>query len=490
MNILVTAAEVAPYAKVGGLADMTGALPKAWGAAGHDVKVVLPMYGTIDADKYSLTQLEGELTVPFAGHTEQATVLEGKLPGSDVPAYFIRSADYYDRPGIYGYHEGFEDNDRRFIFLCSAAFELAKALNWSPDIIHAHDYHTAMMMPMLKITRQSDPHFANSAGVFTIHNMAYQGTFDPQRAMTFANFNPDEFYSGCWHEQDGAFNAMKSAIMFADKITTVSPTYAQEIQWTPEGMGLQSSLQARGSDLIGLLNGIDPSVWSPEIDPFIPVPYSLDTIEKKIIAKTALLKEGGLTDAAIKHDLPLFGMVTRLTEQKGLSLIIDSLEEFVADNRLRIAVLGSGEKRFESYFNDLSRRYPNNVLVGTGYNEPLSHKIQAASDYYLMPSKFEPCGLTQMFALAYGTVPVVRAVGGLNDTVHEYDPVTFTGNGFTFSRYLSGDLRDTINRALRVYKQRAHWDRLRVNAMSSHHWISATAEKYVEVFQWAKERYS
>lgn len=489
MKILVSAAEVAPYAKVGGLADMTGALPKAWGDSGNDVKVVLPMYGTIDSETYGLTQMEGDLQVPFAGRTEQATVMTGFLPDSEVPVYFIRSSDYYDRPGIYGYHEGFEDNDRRFIFLCAATFELMKALNWSPDVIHAHDYHTAMMMPMLKITRQSDPLFAQTAGVFTIHNMAYQGTFDPQRAMHFANFNQEDFYTGCWHEQDGAFNAMKSAIMFADKITTVSPTYAQEIRWTPEGMGLQGALQARGSDLLGVLNGIDPSVWSPKTDTFIPVPYSVDTIEKKQVAKKALLLEGGLTEADVSLNLPLVGMVTRLTEQKGLSLITETLEKFVSENRIRFALLGSGEKRFEEYFNELSRKYPKNVLVGTGYNEPLSHRIQAASDYYLMPSKFEPCGLTQMFALAYGTVPIVRSVGGLNDTVFEYDPVSFTGNGFSFQRYLAEDLQSTMERAFRLYEKQPHWTKIRQNAMASNHWISETAAQYVQVFQWAKERY-
>lgn len=489
MKILQIAAEMAPYAKVGGLADMTGALPRAWNEAGHEVVPILPLYGTIDMERFGITKSDLTLTVPFGSWTEYATVYTGTLPGSDVTVYFIRSSEYYDRPGIYGYHEGFEDNDRRFIFLSCAAFELAKALNFQPDVVHAHDYHTAPAMPILAVRYRHDPFFAHTGSVFTIHNMAYQGMYDPQRAMEFCGFPANELYHGSWYEHDGVFNAMKAGIMFADKVTTVSPTYAQEIRWTPEGMGLQGALQARGADLIGVLNGIDSSVWDPSIDPQIPVSYTEQTLAKKEACKRGLLLEVGLTLEQAREPIPLVGMVTRLTEQKGINIVTEVLENFIAEGRMRFIMLGSGERRFEQYFRDLSARYPDKVFVGVGYNEPFSHKIQAGSDLYLMPSKFEPCGLTQMFALAYGTVPIVRAVGGLNDTVQDYDPITFTGTGVRFHRYHADDLAKAIDTGLRLYRRDPHWNRIRLNGMSQDNSIERTAQHYIEVFGWAKERH-
>lgn len=487
MKILLAAAEVSPFAKVGGLADMSAALPKAWRALGHDVIVILPLYGTIDTERYGLTKRDMLVEVPFGGWTEYATVWQGMLPGSDVPVYFIASSDYYERPGIYGYHEGFQDNDRRFIFLSRAAFEVARALGFAPDVVHAHDYHTAPMMPMLKVHYRHDPFFAETAGVYTIHNMAYQGMFDPVRAMEFCGFDPSEFVVGSWYEHEGAFNCMKAGIMFADKITTVSPTYAQEIRWTPEGYGMQSALQARGADLIGVLNGIDTDEWDPSTDADIAVRYTAQHLEKKEANKRALLLGFGLSDQEAARDLPVIGMVTRLTDQKGISLITQCIEEFVATDRCRFVMLGSGEKRYESFFQELAYRYPANALVGVGYNPPLSHRIQAGSDFYLMPSKFEPCGLTQMFALTYGTIPIVRATGGLADTVQAYDPIAFTGTGFRFQRFAADDLRHALETALRTYKREPHWTHLRQNAMANDFSIATAGLRYLEVFGWARD---
>jgi starch synthase len=488
MNILVVAAEVAPFAKVGGLADMASALPKAWANDGHKVAVVLPKYGHIDASEYGLRKVFDSLTVPFGQWNEYASVWTCPMPGApDVPVYFVESTEYYDRPGIYGYHEGFEDNDRRFLFLSCAAFELCKALDFAPTIVHAHDYHTAPCMPLLKVRFRHDPFFQHTRGVFTIHNMAYQGMYDPARAMEFCRFPVEDFYHGSWYEQDGVFNCLKAGIMFADKVTTVSPTYAQEIRWTPEGMGLQGALQARSAHLLGILNGIDPTEWSPALDTHIPVNYSAATVERKEISKLALLRSFGLDEAVLQQDLPLIGMVTRLTDQKGIPIVAEVLEEFVAAGHCRFVMLGSGERKYEEYFLELARRYPNNALIGTGYNAPLSHLIQAASDYYLMPSRFEPCGLTQMFALAYGTIPVVRATGGLADTVVQYDPVSFTGTGFRFAGYTGEALRSTMYDALRLYKRAPHWDAIRANAMAQDNSITTCARRYVELFGWAAE---
>ncbi|MCU0329878.1 MAG: glycogen synthase [Candidatus Kapabacteria bacterium] len=487
MNILLVAAEVSPYAKVGGLADMTSALPKAWQADGHSVTVVLPKYGAIDAKAHGLEKTDLTLAVPFGAWNEYASVWKAQLPGSSVPVYLIGSEDYFERPGIYGYHEGYEDNDRRFIFLSKAAFELAKALGMRPDVIHAHDYHTAPCMPLLKVIYRHQPEFAGTRGVFTIHNMAYQGYYDPIRAMDFCGFPMEDFYPGAWYEQDGAFNCLKAGIMFADKVTTVSPTYAQEIRWTPEGMGLQSALQARGADLIGVLNGIDTDEWSPANDPFLALPYDVDSIEKKQVLKSILLAEHGCYPHNVDNDLPLIGMVTRLTEQKGISIFFNAIQAFIERNACRLVVLGSGDRAAESRLRELAAAYPSNVIVHTGYNNALSHQIQAASDFYLMPSKFEPCGLTQMYAMAYGTVPIVRAVGGLADSVTAYDPVTFHGTGFRFSAYTAEACAAAIADALRVYRREPHWTHIRRNAMDTDMSITRAARRYVEVFGWTLE---
>lgn len=488
MNILLVAAEVSPYAKVGGLADMASALPKAWSAAGHDVRIMLPLYGTIDKELYGLQKLDMLVAVPFGSWTEYAEVWLGTLPGSDVNVYFIRSSDYFDRPGIYGYHEGFEDNDRRFIFLSKAAFEVAKALDFRPDVIHAHDYHTAVCMPLLKVQYLHDPFFAHAAGVFTIHNMAFQGHFDPLRAMEFCGFAPSDFYTGCWYEHEGCFNAMKSGIMFADKVTTVSPTYAQEIRWTTEGKGLQGALQERSADVVGVLNGIDTQEWDPSSDRHIALTYTSESLERKLANKLALLREVGFADTDQNDDLPVMGMVTRLTEQKGLSILTHALPLHLREGSFRLVVLGSGEHHAESMLRDLEHRSPHLVRYVHGYNEPLSHRVQAGSDFYLMPSLFEPCGLTQMFALRYGSVPIVRGIGGLADTIEEYDPITFRGTGVRFYDYSAESLSDALWRAKRLFRQEPHWTHVRRNAMSVDNSIVHTAERYLEVFSWAQEK--
>jgi starch synthase len=488
MKILQVAAEMAPFAKVGGLADMTGSLPKAWSAGNHTVLPVLPLYGNIDRTKYEIEQTDLLIPVPYGTWTEYATVFKGKIPGTSVDTYFLRSADYFDRPGIYGYHEGFVDNDRRFIFLCRAAFELARALNFKPDIIHGHDYHTAPLMPMLSIHYRSDPFFEHTASVYTIHNMAYQGVYDPQRAIEFCGFRPQDFFPGSWFEHNGAFNAMKAGIMFADKITTVSPSYAEEIRWTEEGFGMQPVLQQRTTDLIGVLNGIDLHSWSPEVDADIAVPYNHSTLEKKAVDKRALLLLSGLSLGKAAEPIPLVGMVSRLTEQKGISLVADVIESIIEAKRLRFIILGSGEKYFEDYFRGLAQRYPEHVFVGIGYSEPFSHRIQAGSDFLLVPSKFEPCGLTQMFAMSYGTVPIVRAIGGLNDTVQDFDTQTHTGTGIKFREFEAEGLRGAIERALGLFQQEPHWARIRRNAMDQDFSIERTAKQYVEVFNWAREK--
>ena len=490
MNILVVAAEVAPFAKVGGLADMTGALPRAWSEDGHHVAVMLPLYGTIDIEHFGISKTDHVVRVPVGYWSEYAEVWKGFLPDSSVPIYFLRSSEYFDRKGIYGYHEGFEDNDRRYLFFCRAAIETAKAIGFQPDVVHAHDYHTAPCMPMLATLYRDDPFFARTAGVYTIHNMAFQGMYDPVRAMEFGGFPPSEFYPSSWFEHHGSFNAMKAGIMFADKVTTVSPTYSQEIRWTAEGMGLQGALQSRAADLLGVLNGIDTSIWNPTCDTHIAVPFDAHTLHKKSINKRALLLEVGLTADEPAAHLPVIGMVSRLTEQKGIPIMMRGMWDVLERRRARLVVLGSGMREYEDFFHRAEERFPDLVRFVKGYNEPLSHRIQAGSDLYLMPSQFEPCGLTQMYAMAYATVPIVRSIGGLADTVRHYDRASGDGTGVRFHDYDEAAVNYALDYSLGLYEDEPHWTQIRTNAMAQDNSIGVAARQYLEVFSWARERHA
>jgi len=487
MTILAVAAECAPFAKIGGLADVVAALAKQWNALGHDVRIVLPKYGCIDCERWRIEPTRQIISIPIGWWHEYARIWRGVLPETDVPVYFLESRDYFDRPGIYGEQdEGYTDNDRRFLFLSRAAFELAPVVDVAPDVVHAHDWHTAWTMAFLKTHYRHHPHFSHAAGVFTIHNIAYQGISDPQVILPLAGYPLDGF-AGSWFEHSGAVNAMKIGIMFADKITTVSPTYAREIRWTSAGMGMQHYLNIRGGDFIGILNGVDYTEWDPQRDPSIAVPYSIETLADKDRNKEALLEES-VPPHERTLEIPILGMVSRLTRQKGIELLLGCMEQFIRTGRVRFAILGSGEYRYEHALHRLGRRYPTRVLIYTGYNAGLSHHLIAGSDYLLVPSLFEPCGLTQMYALRYGTVPIVRATGGLADTVEDYDPLTGQGTGFTFREYSVAAFAATIERALRYYHDPVHWDRIRRNGMLKDFSAMKSAQRYLEVFRWALEK--
>ncbi|MCS6807537.1 MAG: glycogen/starch synthase [Bacteroidota bacterium] len=488
MNIILTAAEVFPFAKVGGLGDVCGALPKDWERLGHNVIVIMPKYANIDVHRWNIQPTDIIVAVPIDWWTEYARLWKGYLPGTGVPVYFLENADYYDRWGIYGNPEGFYDNDRRFIFLCRAVFETAKTLNFRPDVIFANDYHTAFTMPMLKIHYRMTEFFGRTAGVYAIHNMVFQGHFDPYRAMTFAGFGMREFYQGSWFESYGVVNSMQVGIMFADKITTVSPRYAYEVRYTHEGYGLQGVINARGADFIGILNGVDYSVWNPETDDKIYAHYSVNDLSGKLTNKYRFLKDWGIHENDMRDDMPIIGMVTRLTDQKGMPLVEQALERLLYHYPVRFALVGSGAERYERFFQYIRHKYGNRALVYIGYNDVLAHRVEAASDIYLMPSLFEPCGLNQMYSLKYGTVPVVRAVGGLADTVSEYNPHTGEGNGFVFYEYNAGDMGYALHRAIEYYFQKDHWLRIIRNGMLANHSSLLCAQRYIDVFYWALEK--
>ncbi len=486
MNIVLASAEVFPFAKAGGLADVSGYLPKEWEALGHRSLIVMPKYGDIDVEKFKLKPMNLTIAVPMGSWTEFGQVWSATLPDSTVPVYFIESADYFDRKGIYGNPDGFTDNNRRFVFLSRAVFELAAALNFKPDVILANDYHTAFTMPFLKIHYRDHQLFRDTVGVQSIHNMAFHGVFEPQETLYLAQIGMDQFYSMSWFEFHGALNTLKAGIMFADKITTVSPTYALEIRYSDQGHGLQNVLLERAGDLIGILNGVDYNVWDPETDKSIYVNYTTDSVEKKWENKYEFLRRSNVHESEVYADMPLIGMVSRLTDQKGFDVVRDAIEYLLHIYPIRFTLLGSGGREYESYFRDLNLRMHPRTLIQIGYDEQLSHRIEAASDIFLMPSRFEPCGLNQMYSLKYGTIPIVRRTGGLADTVHEFDAESGTGNGFLFDDLSVQSLVDVIGRALNVYYNKAAWKMAMRNAMTADNSARKSAKAYLEVFEWAR----
>ncbi len=487
MNIIIASAEAAPLAKAGGLADVATSLAVQWKKLGHSPIIILPKYAFINPHEYGFKPTFLTLYVPIGNWVEFAHLWAGKIPGTDVPVYLIENRDYYNRLGIYGEDGEYPDNDRRFIFFSRAVFEAAKAIDFTPDIIHAHDYHAAFSMAFLKSHYRFDPRFSKAAGVYTIHNLAYQGWFDPKRALFFAQIGMEQFYPGSWFEKNGAVNAMKVGIMFADKITTVSPTYAKEIRMSYYSEGLQNELNLRGADLIGILNGADYDLWDPEKDDALYSKYTKDYLQGKLCNKRRFLRENGIENGD-SPDLPLIGMVSRLAEQKGIDLIMNKLEWALNENMFRFALIGSGEKRYEDFFKYISWKYPDKTVIVIGFDEKISRRILASSDFALLPSRFEPCGLTQMYALKYGSIPIVRETGGLKDTVKEYNYRNGTGNGFLFWQYNADDMLYAVRKALDIYKQEPHWSIIRRNAMSENFSAQKSAMEYIKVFQWALEK--
>ncbi len=486
MNILLVSAEVSPYAKTGGLADVTSSLPRQWQKYGQNPIVVMPKYSFIDTAKYGFKPTGLKLNVPMGFWEEYAWLWSGKLPDSDVPVFLVENDSYFGRKGIYGDPHEYFDNDRRFIFLSRAVFEAAKALDFTPDIIHAHDFHTAFSLAFLKSQYRHDLRFFNTAGIYTIHNLAYQGKFNPHRIMEFAGFGISEFYPGSWFEHYGVVNAMKTGIMFADKITTVSPTYAKEIRNPYFGEGMHNVLNHRGAELVGILNGADYDEWNPGLNNTVIHPYSVESLGIKESNKKALLDEFGIVEDGL--DLPVIGMVSRLAEQKGLDIIFPIIEKYLLDKKFRFVVLGSGEQRYVDHLNYLNEKYPGIAIVYIGYDNDLAHRIFAASDFIFVPSRFEPCGLTQMYAMRFGALPIVRKTGGLADTVREYNSISGEGNGFVFLHYNSEDLAFAIDRAIAMYKVEPYWNLARKNAMLEDYSVTVSALEYLNLFKWALEK--
>ncbi len=476
MRVVMLSPEVYPYAKTGGLADVLAALPPALAAAGVEVTVCVPGYRS--ALRAAGTPAPGpRLYAPIASRMEAAEIV--RVPGAPVPTVLLRADRYFDRDGLYG--EGgqdYPDNAERFAFFCRAALEWLRAEREPPDVLHVHEWQAALAPAFLRATAALYPELGRVRTVLTLHNLAFQGRFPADHwhvlNLDARYFVPEflEFY--------GEINFLKAGMVFADALTTVSPRYAAEIQTPAFGEGLDGVLRARGAALRGILNGIDDAVWDPATDPQLPARYRVGDLAGKARCKRALQAELGLD---VGDDAPFLGVVSRLAEQKGFDLLAVALPPALEAWDAELAVLGSGEERYERWVHELEARFPGRVGARVGFDEGLAHRIEAGADVFLMPSRFEPCGLNQLYSLRYGTVPIVHATGGLDDSVAEFDPATGTGTGFKFTPYTPDAFLAALERALRTRRDPALWARLIANGMAQDFSWSRAAAEYRALYE-------
>ncbi len=461
LKICYVASEVAPLAKVGGLADVSAALPKALGVAGHDVRVFMPLYRDIKAAPADFEPVAAVQDVPvrLGARSYSFSLYTTPVGGDALTVHCVHCPDLYDRPGIY---TSDADEAQRFLLLSRAAFEACQRLGWAPDVIHCNDWQTAVMPLLLRTTYSWDQLFAGTKTVLGIHNLGYQGVFAsaqlPEMGLEdgLSLLDSDDLRAG-------RVNLLKVGLTYADALTTVSPTYAQEIQTPAFGAGLDALLRHRRADLRGILNGIDTDEWDPATDRFLPHRYTLESIGDKAKNKAHLLEELNLDG---DPSAMLFGMVTRLTSQKGIELVQAAVPGFLGRRNARLVVVGTGEPDYERFLNELQEHFSDRVCFYQGYNNELSHLVEAASDAFIMPSQYEPCGLNQMYSLAYGTVPIVRRTGGLADSVVLYDPDTGDGTGFVFDHYLPSALEWALESAFDTFGRPEQWAQLVRNGMS------------------------
>jgi len=477
MKILYAAAEVVPFAKTGGLADVAGALPKVLAGLGHDVRIVMPLYGSIDRVKYGLHPATDIFHIPLGKESVAVSIEESEyIPG--VKIYFVDNASLYDRPALYGY----PDDDHRFVTYCRALLEMLPRLGWKPDIINCNDWHTGLVPVYLKTLYADSPELCDIGTLYTIHNLAYQGLFPPE-VMDLAGL-PWELFTWNQLEYWGKFNFMKAGLVFADALSTVSPTYAKEIQTEAYGEGLQGVLAHRSTDLFGILNGIDLEIWNPSSDPWLPEHFSPDDTTGKRACKLALQAEVGLT---VDADVPLFGIVSRLSAQKGFDILAEILPNLLKKETMQLVILGTGDALFHDLLTKLTKKCPEKLAIALKFDNGLAHRIYAGCDAFLMPSRYEPCGLGQMISLAYGTIPVVRATGGLADTVKEFkrksDRNYNDGNGFVFEPYTAQALKWAITRALSKYSEpEGAWTQIIMQAFHRDFSWEASARQYLRVY--------
>ncbi len=476
LKVCYAASEIAPFAKTGGLADVSAALPRALHQQGHDVRPFFPRYLGREGEP-SLTPVEfcRDIPVQLGPHGYTFSVLTGRLPGSDLPLYFIDCPALYGRDSIY---TSDPDEAQRFALFSRAVFESCQRMSFGPDVLHCNDWHTGLMPVMLRTLYEWDGLFSRTAALLSIHNLGYQGFF-PAETIEQVGLGP---FSHLFDQDElhaGRISFLRTGLLYADVLGTVSPTYAREIQ-TPEfGNGLDRLLHTRRDRLIGILNGVDYDEWSPENDSFIPHRYSSKRVEGKAKNKRYLQEQLKMPAAP---DAPLLGIVSRLTRQKGLDLCADVLPDALAGTDLRIAVLGTGEARYEQMFETLQQRFPGRIVFYRGYSNELAHLIEAGADMLLMASQYEPCGLNQLYSLRYGTVPIVRRTGGLADSVQSFDERTGQGTGVVFDHFDARGLTWALSYALKLYRNRPAWLQLVRNGMAADFSWERQARQYVALY--------
>ncbi len=475
MKILFAASEAVPFAKTGGLADVAGSLPPALAALGHDVRLVMPRYRGVDPERFGLKQV-ASFSVPLGSWHERCDVLEGSLP-NNVIVYFIQKDAYFDRSDLYQTEQGdFPDNAERFTFFSRAVLELCRALGFAPDIVHGNDWQTGLVSFYLKTIYQGAPPFERTRSVFTVHNLGYQGNFwhwDMRYVGDlWQHYTPEglEFWD--------RISFLKAGLVYSDIITTVSKTYSREIQTEEYGCGLEGVLAKRSKDLVGIVNGIDYKEWDPAQDRSIAKPYTPSRLAGKAVCKRAILRKTGLSNEA----LPLAGMVTRLVDQKGLDILSEALPEILSLD-VQLVILGTGDLKYHGLLSEAAEGSEGRMRVLLTYDDALAKSIYAGCDLFLMPSRYEPCGLGQLIALRYGTVPVVRKTGGLTDTVRNYNPRTGQGTGFVFKDYTAGALVEGLKRALPLYHRRQQWKTLMREGMKQDFSWEYSAAEYEKVYR-------
>jgi starch synthase len=480
MKILFAASEMVPFSKTGGLADVVGSVTKTLSKMGHEVSVVVPFYRKTREQTTGIVDLDCPFPVPISDREEYGEIFRASLP-EGVTVYLIGKTAYYDRDHLYGTPQGpYSDNAERFVFFSKSVLEACRVLNYQPDIIHCNDWQTGLVPLYIKTLQRDDPLFAHTATLFTIHNIGYQGRFW-HLDMHLTNL-PWELFSPEGIEFYGKINLLKAGIIAADILTTVSPRYAKEIQTTEFGHGLEGILSKHADRLFGVLNGVDYNEWNPETDPHLICNYSPDDLSGKSKCKEDLLKKFGLKP---KEGTPLLGVVSRLADQKGFDILATAMDDIVKED-YQFVLLGTGDKEYHTLFTELAEKYPDRVGIKLGFSNELAHQIEAGADIFLMPSRYEPCGLNQMYSLKYGTVPLVRATGGLDDTITDVSASQNSlGNGFKFYTYSSSALLEKIREARRAYAKPEEWNRIVLRGMACDFSWNASAKKYEGLYEMA-----
>jgi len=478
MRICFVTSELAPLAKVGGLADVSAALPRELRSMGHDVQVYLPLYRRVREAGLPLTPDPTLTSAPLrlGRRTVQYSIVTARVPGTELDVRLVDCPALYDRPGIYTQDD---DEHLRFLLLTRAAIECCQRQRWAPDILHCHDWQTALAPLYLRTVYHQDSLFERTRTVLTIHNLGYQGTFD---AGTLPDLGLGDG-ARLLHQEDlmaGRIGFLKTGLAYADALTTVSPTYAREIQTEHLGMGLDGLLRQRAGSLVGILNGVDTTAWDPRTDRHLSARYSEKSLWRKEKNKESLLKSLGLE---YTKGVPVVGIVSRLSAQKGIELIEPTLSELLGERDVRFVALGNGEPRLEQLLQSIQARFPGRACFFRGFSDELAHRIEGGADIFLMPSLYEPCGLNQMYSMRYGTAPVVRATGGLADTVSPFDPATGEGTGFVFEHFTADGLRWALRLALKVYDDPKQWRRLQINGMTADFSWGGRARQYEELYR-------